>query len=324
MNLTPTDERFAFFEENYLPAFQYIDQGIIKYLGDKQNRQCRFCKKESPEVSFRNVAHAIPEFTGNKTLFSYYECDACNAKFSTLLESHMANYMNLWHTFSQVKGKRGVPSFRTVNQKKSRVDIGSEQMNVQDHAGDEFAFIDEEAKTITFKANRASYFPIAFYKCLVKMALTVMPESEIVHFSNTIEWINEPDHNDSPFKINPLLVYYAYAPGIQPFGWPSCGLFKRRINHKEIVPYMFFVLNYGNFSFQMHIPVCSMDDQFRGTPMKVAEMPTYLELNNEAGILARKKLDLSSTTLVKGEVETVVMGFEKLTEIGPDEVSTPE
>lgn len=53
----------------------------ITYLGDSGSRTCRFCKHTEPLVSFNMIAHAIPESCGNKTLFSHYECDACNTHF---------------------------------------------------------------------------------------------------------------------------------------------------------------------------------------------------------------------------------------------------
>lgn len=119
MNLDKgTMERLRFFDDNYVPSIVFhLNQENKIYLGEKYNRKCRFCNKIDGEVTFKNIAHAIPEFTGNKKLIAYYECDICNSKFSRLLESHMANYMNFWHTFSQVKGKKGVPSFQTKKQK---------------------------------------------------------------------------------------------------------------------------------------------------------------------------------------------------------------
>jgi hypothetical protein len=185
-----TQMRLRFLDENYISIDTYHlnEEGKI-FLGDRSDRRCRFCHRKEPEATFKSVAHAIPEFTGNKKLIAIYECDDCNSKFSKLLESHMANYMNLWHTFSQVKGKRAVPSFKTIHEKKSRVDIGDANVEIKEHEGDTILAIDEGKKTITFTAKRASYIPIAIYKCLVKMVLTILPESELVNFKTTLNWI---------------------------------------------------------------------------------------------------------------------------------------
>lgn len=38
---------------------------------------------------FKSRAHLIPEFTGNKEVFYYNECDDCNNKFG-LYETHLS------------------------------------------------------------------------------------------------------------------------------------------------------------------------------------------------------------------------------------------
>jgi hypothetical protein len=113
----------------------------------------------------------------------------------------MANYMNLLHTFSQVKGKKGIPSFKTIHNKKSRVDVKTDNVEVENHEGDSIANIDEIKKTITFATKKASYIPIAIYKCLTKMGLTIMPENELNNFKITMKWINEIDHAKKSFEL---------------------------------------------------------------------------------------------------------------------------
>ena len=76
VSLTPVEEAFTFYDDHYDGLGQWILQpGKKFFLGDKANRQCRFCEKRSPEVTFRKKAHAIPELLGNKSLITYYECD---------------------------------------------------------------------------------------------------------------------------------------------------------------------------------------------------------------------------------------------------------
>ena len=94
--------------ENYTPLICYhINDDNKIHLGDKKDKMCRFCGKKHPEVKFKMITHAIPEFTGNKTLISEYECDTCNALFSQM-ETQMSNYMNIYHTAAQVFGKRAL------------------------------------------------------------------------------------------------------------------------------------------------------------------------------------------------------------------------
>jgi hypothetical protein len=73
------DDLSAYYEDRYrIAAAWSVRPGEKIFLGDKNSRICRFCGQAKPEVSFRKEAHALPESIGNKSLFTYYECDACN------------------------------------------------------------------------------------------------------------------------------------------------------------------------------------------------------------------------------------------------------
>lgn len=306
-----TKHMMDFLEANYDELVTYhLNEEEKIFLGDKDNRVCRFCKKDSNQTTFITVAHAIPEFIGNKKLIAHYECDECNAKFSRLLESHMGNYMNLWHTFSQVKGKKKVPSFKTVSEK-SRVDI-KENVEIQEFEDDSIVNIDEENKSISITAKRRSYVPIAIYKTLTKMALTIMPENELDKFKTTLAWINEENHEESPHDLKALKVLFSLAPGIKPFPFVSCMLFKRKQNHRDSVPYMQFLLAYSNFTFQIYLPLCTEDVKLQGGNITMTYVPTPLDFKGLR--LTRKQLDMNGKEKVKNEEETVKLGFEEMNE----------
>ncbi len=309
-----TKEILNFLEQNYTPLTTlHLNEDKKTFLGSKDNQTCRFCGKSEPDVTFRKIAHAIPEFTGNKRLFSHYECDSCNEKVSSLMESHMANYMNIWHTFSQVRGKRGVPSFKT-NAKKSRVDLLETGLNIQYHEGDEIIEIDKENKQIKITATRATYTPIAIYKCLTKIALTIMPENELDNFKNTLAWLFEEKHDESKYHLKALFLLFSFAPGIHPFDFQSCLLLKRKDNHKDNVPYMLFLLTYSNYAFQIYLPLCEMDKKLFGKEMTIKFIPTPIDLHDGINKIIRRKIDLSSTEPIKGEKESVTMEFGNMEE----------
>lgn len=95
-----------YFDENYSIVSCYLNltKGNKEYIGEKQNRKCRFCGKLSPEVKFKLEAHAIPELTGNKSLIAYNECDTCNEKFSRTVEDHLGKYLGAQRTLVQIHG----------------------------------------------------------------------------------------------------------------------------------------------------------------------------------------------------------------------------
>ena len=314
-----TTERIAFLGSNYTQLVVYhLDKHEKIFLGCKENRICRFCGKSSPDVTFKSVAHAIPEFTNNKYLIAYYECDKCNHKFSRLLENSMANFMNLYHTLSQVIGKKGVPSFRTIKEKKSKISIGKKYLEIEDHIEDCITTLNEKDKTIIFESTKASYVPIAVYKCLVKMALTIMPDNELHNFSCALEWINEEDHNKSKFNVKPLPLYFSFAPGIKPLTFTSCFLLKRNENPTNQVPYMLFILAYGNFVFQIHIPMCEEDKKLIGSTFEFVHVPSPIDMKGGANSVDRKIFDMSSKVLKKGELAKVVMKYESATLLPPE------
>lgn len=300
-------ERVTNLENNYIPHKTFHLNSSEKIsLGDKDSKKCRFCKKNYPEVKFKSIAHAIPEFVNNHNLISYYECDSCNSKFARTLETHMGDYMNAFHTLSQVKGKKGVPAYRKGGEK-SRIGLKEEGLSVESHDGEREIFeLDEINKTITFKTIRATYIPIAIYKCLTKMALTIMEEEELIHFTDTMEWINEDQHDDSKFNISNLKCIYSFTPGPLPHDFTTCTLFKRKDNYIDNVPYMIFLLAYGNYTFQIYLPMTGKDSG-KGSLISI---PTPFDFRHEFGAPKYQILDFTSKEKVKNEEVKMQMQFE--------------
>lgn len=292
-------------DENYTCSFVHLEEDKKIYLGDKNARTCRFCKKSEPEVHFKQDTHALPEFTGNKYLFSYYECDECNQKFS-VIESNMAEYMKLYHTMSQVKGKKGVPSFKPNMQQNSRIDVGEDNVKIQSYEGDDFSVdINETDKVITINGAR-TYVPSLVFKCLTKIALTIMPEEELVNFVEIMEWVCD---DKKILKKLPPVFFHMYA-GIKPFDFITYALFKRKATHKEPVPYMMFILTYSNFVFQL--PIVSKKMDIGLGDMKFYCCPTPIDIDQ--GKVIRETLDLSSDERKIRESCSINMGYEWLEE----------
>ncbi|WP_454045022.1 HNH endonuclease [Chryseobacterium sp. Marseille-Q8038] len=307
------EQRILNLENNYIPHKTFhLNTNENIYLGNNENKKCRFCKKSEPDVNFNNIAHAIPEFVNNHRLISYYECDSCNSKFARTLETHMGDYMNVYHTLSQVRGKKGVPSYRKGGEK-SAIKRTSNGLQIDHHEGERENFIlDEVNKTVTIKAIRATYIPIAIYKCLTKMALTIMDETELENFENTLKWINEEEHSKSEFKINGLKCIFSFTPGPLPHDFTSCLLLKRKNNHTDNVPYMQFLLAYGNFTFQIILPISSMDSA--SNTFNITPIPTPFDFKNEYGKPKYTVLDFTSTTKVKNEEVSLNMSYEEMAE----------
>lgn len=69
--LQPLQWQIDFYERHYEIIDQrFVHPGLRITLGNKHAASCRFCRRAAPQVSFRKLAHAIPELLGNKSLFT--------------------------------------------------------------------------------------------------------------------------------------------------------------------------------------------------------------------------------------------------------------
>src|SRR5271156_6826188 len=101
------------YEEHYqIVSAWCLRPGEKIFLGDKEKRKCRFCGETTPKVSFRKQAHALPECIGNKSLFTYYECDTCNKGFGDGCENDFGNWSLPMRTMSRICGGNGIPTIK--------------------------------------------------------------------------------------------------------------------------------------------------------------------------------------------------------------------
>lgn len=175
--------------ENYDCIVKYdTDIENKHFIGNKENRSCRFCNRNQRETKFRKEAHAISNLIGNNRLFSYYECDECNGVLFTQFESHFSNYMRLRHCVSQIHGKNGIPSYKNRVEDFSRIDIKDMISVAQKEDEDAIVNFDRERHIIHFSGKR-TYKPSMVYKCLLKMALTIIPEEELPNVQNAMDYL---------------------------------------------------------------------------------------------------------------------------------------
>src|SRR5690606_15011171 len=109
-------ESLAYYESRYNCVFQselILDRPIkLQDHLDPNDRSCRYCSKKNPDVAFSKIAHAIPEFIGNKSILSLNECDTCNEFFANQYEDHLSKWMNPLRSASQMRGKSGIPIYK--------------------------------------------------------------------------------------------------------------------------------------------------------------------------------------------------------------------
>jgi hypothetical protein len=223
-------ERMRWFNERY----DDIAHGVLAsgarriYVGHKADRQCRYCGKTYPAVRFRKVAHAFPEQIGNKTLIDYLECDTCNEHFSTMVEDDFAKWTMPLRTIGRVQGKRGGPTHKTADEKMRVEATAPQNLHVETIRDDPRYSVDKGNHTITFTMARQPYVPMGVFKCLVKMAIAVMPTEETLRCSHLKRWILEPNHTYESYPYKPLNVIHQAIPGPLPHDRIGYCLLRRR------------------------------------------------------------------------------------------------
>ncbi|MED3180211.1 HNH endonuclease [Bacillus thuringiensis] len=294
----------AFVNNNYdvlICDTRYISHK--SYLSKENNfsRTCRFCGKSQPEVSFNKEAHVIPHMLGNQYLLSKYECDECNQYFS-ILENQLGNYTLFIRSILQQKGKKGYPKFKRNAFKVETVLMeGKERIKISDAVESNKIEEQDTSNHITISGERDSYIPIAVYKCLIKIAITLMPEEKVKYFSKSIKWILEKDH----LKGNPEEKLYLFESIISPhyYSSPKVVLYLRKRNAMNNVPYAMCTLYFGYFMYQFYIPMCEKD---------TAGNATFRFIKGIEGMNKTvTTTDLSDAELKKGEKFPLEFIYEK-------------
>ena len=164
---------------------------------DKTKRICRFCGKSVPIVSFSDKSHAISESIGNKSLICNEECDDCNERFSRTIEPDMVNMLGPLLTINAISGKHGI---RKTTGKNFKLSL-DRSTATEDNIGTLKFILNEEFPAdveqflqngLNLDTSNLSFVPQNIYKCLCKYALSLMDSEYLVHFKETINWINSP------------------------------------------------------------------------------------------------------------------------------------
>lgn len=308
-------EQIDFYEANYIPAPLHLNFSHKKYLGNKNNRVCRFCGLKSPDTTFKKEAHAFPELIGNKVLISNYECDVCNEKFSRTLEDHFAKYTGLNRTLSQISGKKGIPSFKSKD-KKSRIDFKNGAISVRSSIDNEIATIKEDKNQLIIHGYRQSYNPRSVYKCLVKMALSIMPEEEMINFRDTVSWLNIENAEDDKINTDSFVCFHSFTPGGHPFPWITAVLLKRK-RDDLLLPYMSFFIAFSNYTFQIFLPFSAKDDHILNKKIQLVFFPNIHHDISKYGNVKYRLLNFSKNQIVEDEKSDMIMHFNKKIEFNP-------
>lgn len=102
---------------------------------------------------------------------------------------------------------------------------------------------------------------IAALKGLARMALSIMPATELHSFEDTIEWVGNPDHEFDGRLFGQLGCELHVMPSALAHPWVALA---RRKDSEAPMPYMVLFLGTGNIVVQAPVPLCIRDEDLDG------------------------------------------------------------
>jgi hypothetical protein len=225
-----------------------------------------------PDVTFKKIAHAAPEFLGNKSIRSMNECDSCNEFLAYEYEDHLSKWTQLARSLSRVPGKGGAPTF--INPDGS-IRVESEGGRLIFHVRDPELFGQLAAMgdgpfhfDLPADATSSKHVPLRAAKALVKIACSICPAGDLGQCCRAIDWLM----NRSRVRTSNFPVLYGFTPG-PPEEFKSRAILLRR-KQTGPEPYLWCVVQFANHRLQAFVPCCPIDDSLflRGEPFTI---PTW-------------------------------------------------
>jgi len=263
----------------------------------------------------RNEAHAVPELIGNKTLFTLYECDECNNRFSSF-EDDFAKMTLGDRSISRTRGKQAVPTL-TSKGKKSRIEHAASGLVMKQYIDEGFIALDEQASQLKISYETQPFRPLGAYKCLAKMAYTLLPAIELPHFPELKAWLREKDvATKKVYGNGNHLCLMSFVPGPKPFPSPIIALLRRKTS--VAAPYAMFFVAFANWTYQIFAPCPRQDSALAGKTIQTYLFPHYYQLQPwlAPGAVQVKNADLSDPNR-RAEPKSIHLHFDSMTSANP-------
>ena len=173
-------ERAKRFYESY-QLMDIVMVGDDRYskraLRGYKTRTCLFCGRSHPEALFKTYAHLAPQLVGNSNLYSDFECDECNQKFSEL-EGDLASFIGISRSIVGMGNEK-----KTVGFKGKRFTAKSRSFRGENILIIAPEDIENNNGTSTLKYTKNPFSPVAVYRSLLKTSLSLLgPEYVAKYF----------------------------------------------------------------------------------------------------------------------------------------------
>jgi hypothetical protein len=178
-------ERARRFYESY-QLMDIVGVGDQRYskriLRGYTSRTCLFCGRSYPEAPFKTYAHFAPQLIGNSNLYSDFECDECNQRFSAL-EGDLASFIGISRSIVGMGNEKKTVGFKGRRfTAKSRSFMGE---NILIIAPEDIETING---TSTLKYTKNPFSAFSVYKSLLKPSLSLLgPEYVTEHCRTALD-----------------------------------------------------------------------------------------------------------------------------------------
>jgi hypothetical protein len=239
--------------------------GTKTYIGNKG--QCRYCGERGARY-FKTEAHAFPEGLGNRWVISRDECDKCNHLFSKY-DDAIVRAVGPFLTLGGVKGKSKAvrqtgrsdgPAIlaRRLGQNGPALSILATNAEPSQH----MAITAEGTLRLNMPVADDLFKPRYAYKALVKMAVALLPETELANYSRVRAWLLDPD-DPVEFPHLDVGISFASVGNAPPL---LTGALLRRTDPKDLVPHILFVFSAGSVCFQIDLMSDHLEDHLPPLP----------------------------------------------------------
>ncbi|MBP1167238.1 hypothetical protein JOE44_004122 [Chryseobacterium sp. PvR013] len=311
-------EHLKAFDKEYKLEIYYKPPTSYKNLKRKSvsDRICRFCGKDSNETSFKSKTHVISELFGKNSGISDHECDTCNNFFSTF-EGDMANFLGLDRSINAL-GFQTPPTFLSGDKSiKAKRNVFKGFNGIEIRALKDGVIQKKEKGNIEFSVIENSYIPINIFKCLLKIALTVIPDDNISKYKLCLNFIMQ-NQNASHFAHHAKQIHR----GLLGFSVsvPKILIFRKR-NFESKLPTYWIKLYYQNSYIQFYLPYYE-DDKILSIGEEISYPlcpPLIRAVKQPKGIAKNlEKLDLSSNEKTRSDLKKLNLKFDEDLLIGTD------
>lgn len=202
----------------YKPYCDPITYSVVELSDQREEinkyeeRECIFCKRKEPDVTFKKIAHIIPAALGNRIWFNCNECDQCNEDQFSPQEDDLSNFFMIDRILLGARKRRGFPKYKPNKHGESfmqrREVEGDVLINIDEYEEKFEVNINEVTKQMVLKINNPlPYSYVNICKCITHMGWSFLSNEKREEFAHIPAWLL------GEFDFFPLYLDEVFVPG---------------------------------------------------------------------------------------------------------------